>query len=222
MVLVERFRQRRQIRRATQRALIFHRIEPQLGVAAATVGTRRADDRFDDEAATGPVAVTDDAPTAAARISTTLTFRSTPRRWYRTRQAAIALAAATAVAAIAVVVLIFWRGHSASVEESPTVAPSPANSATPSAEPVPATGPPSALPPPPPPPSPAESETAPAVTGSNPYPRYAPPDDADGPEIGVTRTPVTRAPISVAPSSRPTPGTNSATPGDGRKRWRPF
>jgi len=39
----------------------------------------------------------------------------------------------------------------------------------------------------------------------------------------VTRTPVTRAPISVAPQPRQSPDNNSATPGDGRrKRWRPW
>ncbi|MGY4650871.1 hypothetical protein ACVWWN_004667 [Mycobacterium sp. URHB0021] len=93
-----------------QRTRIFHGFEPQAGVAIATGGPWRADERFDDEPATGPIAITDEAPTADVRIGTTLTFRPTPRRWYRSRRVAIALAAATAVAATAVVVLTVWRG----------------------------------------------------------------------------------------------------------------
>jgi hypothetical protein len=61
---------------------------------------------------------------------------------------------------------------------------------------VTSTGPEPPLPPPPPP------ETASSV---NPAPRYNPtyqPRPTKAPEIGVTRTPVTRAPISVAPQPR--------------------
>jgi hypothetical protein len=58
------------------------------------------------------------------------------------------------------------------------------------------TGPETPLPPPPPP------ETASPV---NTAPRYNPtyqPRPTKAPEIGVTRTPVTRLPISVAPQPR--------------------
>jgi hypothetical protein len=47
-----------------------------------------------------------------------------------------------------------------------------------------------------------------------PQPRQSAPEQSDKPEIGVTRTPVTRAPISATPPPPPKPDNNSATPGD--------
>jgi hypothetical protein len=125
-------------------------------------------------------------------------FEPPPPPWYRTKQALTAiLAASAAVAAIVVAsVLLVFRGPAHTVDEmTGSVAPT----APTSAEPVPeatSAEPPPALPPPPPP------ETASSV---NAPPRYNPtyrPRPSKAPEIGVTRTPVTRAPISVAPQPR--------------------
>jgi hypothetical protein len=123
-------------------------------------------------------------------------FEPAPPPWYRTKQALTAIiAASVAVAAIVVSgVLLVFRGPANTVDEvtssvtptAPTSAPVPVAT---SAEP----GPP--LPPPPP-------DTASPV---NTAPRYNPtyqPRPTKAPEIGVTRTPVTRLPISVAPQPR--------------------
>jgi hypothetical protein len=126
-------------------------------------------------------------------------FEPTPIPWYRTRQATAALVA-TAAAVVAIVVsgvLLVFRGP-IDVNESTTVTPTAPTSA-PQAPVASTAAPPPELPPPPPPPPSAEQvDPAPTV-------RYRPtvqPRPTKQPEIGVTRTPATRSPISVAPQPR--------------------
>jgi hypothetical protein len=141
----------------------------------------------------------DDFPQDTGRFDAfndnTWSFRPAPMPWYRTKQALTAIIAASAAVAAIVVsgVLLVFRGPANTVDEmTSSVTPT----APTSSEPVPvatSAGPP--LPPPPP-------ETASPV---NTAPRYSPtypPRPTKAPEIGVTRTPVTRLPISVAPQRR--------------------
>ena len=136
----------------------------------------------------------------------TWSFKPAPTPWYRTRQAATVIVAASAAVAAIVVsgVLLVVRGQSETVNEvtssvTPTVTPTAPTSAAPvqvaSSE---APSPPASPPPPPPPPPPPAETAAPPV---NPAPNYqAPrvqPRQTKGPEINVTR-----APISVAPQQR--------------------
>jgi len=273
---VDRLVQRRQIRRATEQALISSVFDG-LGISAAQEGAaaaesdRGVDQLWDDphdgggwdeqEPVTGPILVgevhdslqdhPDDSswedpdesprnpygvPLRDARsgvpVSSTLSFRSKAQPWYRTKRAVIALVVGAVAAFVVIGVLVLLRSPAADVEESTTVAPSAPTSATPaltSAPPSPSSlppAPPSAPPPPPPPPPPsaAEIDTGSVVTGADEWQPSAPSSQTDMPEIGVTRTPVTRAPISATPPPPPDPGTNSATPGDGRKRggWGPW
>ena len=121
-------------------------------------------------------------------------FEPAPPPWYRTKRALTAIIAASAAVAAIVVsgVLLVFRGPADTVDEvtssvtptAPTSAPVPVAT---SAEPEPP------LPPP---------ETASPV---NTAPRYNPthqPRPTKAPEIDVTRTPVTRLPISVSPQPR--------------------
>jgi len=128
---------------------------------------------------------------------TTWSFTPAPTPWYSSKQALTAIIAASAAVAAIVVsgVLLVFRGPANTVDEmTSSVTPT----APTSAEPVPvatSAGPEPPLPPPPP-------ETASPV---NTAPRYNPtyqPRPTKAPEIGVTRTPVTRLPISVAPQPR--------------------
>ncbi|MDT5106752.1 MAG: hypothetical protein QOI25_4265 [Mycobacterium sp.] len=101
----------------------------------------------------------------------------------------------------------------------------------PSAEPAPsspapalstAIAPPPPLLPPPPPPTSAQQITPPAPTRGY-TPRRSAPPQSDMPEIGVTRTPVTRAPMSATPPPPPSPDRNSSKPGDAPKGgWGPW
>jgi cell division septation protein DedD len=124
----------------------------------------------------------------------TWSFRPAPMPWYRTKQALTAIIAASAAVAAIVVsgVLLVFRGPANTVDKvTSSVTPT-----APTSAPVAVAT--SAEPPPPPPPP----ETASAV---NTAPRYNPtyqPRPTKAPEIGVTRTPVTRLPISVAPQPR--------------------
>jgi hypothetical protein len=128
--------------------------------------------------------------------NSTWSFKPAPPPWYRTKQALTAMVAASAavVAMVVAGVLLVFRGPAGTVDEVPS---SVSPTAPTSLEPVPVatnTEPPPPLPPPPPPP-----ETV------NSAPTYNPayqPRPTKAPEIGVTRTPVTRAPISVAPQPR--------------------
>jgi hypothetical protein len=148
---------------------------------------------------------------------------SRPEPWYRSKHVRTALIAA-AVAAMAVpVVLIAMRSPGTDTEESTTVSPQ-----APSSEPAPTSAaptlspslqsrpaPPPPPPPPPPPAPPADTGSAPVITRQDPQPRQIAPEQTEKPEIGVTRTPATRAPISATPPSPPPPARNSGTPGDG-------
>jgi hypothetical protein len=133
-------------------------------------------------------------------FNNTWSFTPPPTPWYRTKQALTAIIAATAAIAAIVVsgVLLVFRG-SDSVDQVTSVTPT----APPSAEPVPvatSAAPEQSLPlPPPPPPPETASPVNTAPNSSNPA---VGPRPTKEPEIGVTRTPVTRAPISVAPQPR--------------------
>jgi hypothetical protein len=116
--------------------------------------------------------------------------------WYRTRQATVALVAAAVAAAAIVVsgVLLLLRDSSpADAPGSTTTSPSP-SATSPLPSPSLRVGVPPAPPGPPPPP-----EETPQAPVYRPTHR---PTETKKPEIGVTRTPVTRSPISVAPQPR--------------------
>jgi hypothetical protein len=153
-----------------------------------------------------------------ASNTSTLTFRSPPAPWYRTKQATIAMIAAVAVP----VVVLLWPSSTATGPSEPTsVAPQASMSVQPppsSAHPTPINAPPP-LPPPPPPlplPPPAEDTgSAPAV--SQPEWTRSAPEPTRKPEIGVTRAPISVAPVPRQPQDSATPGDGS--PG-GRRGWR--
>ncbi len=152
----------------------------------------------------------------------TWSFKPAPTPWYRTKQALTAIIAASAAVAAIVVsgVLLVFRGPAGTVDEvTSSVTPTAPTSAQPapvatSAAPEPPAPPEPPLPPlePPLPPlepplPPLEPPPPPPETASpiNTAPRYNPtyqPRPTKAPEIGVTRTPVTREPISVAPQPR--------------------
>jgi hypothetical protein len=146
-----------------------------------------------------------------------------PQPWYRKKYVKTGLVAA-ATAAIAVpLVLLVVRSLASGAEESttvPTTAPTSAQPAPTSAAPALSTAKPSAPAPPPPPPPPPPAPPPPEQTNPAPviqqYPqqRQTAPDQTDKPEIGVTRTPATRAPISAKPPAPPPPARDSRTPGD--------
>jgi len=144
----------------------------------------------------------------------TLTFRAPPAPWYRTKQATIVLiASASAAVAGSIVMLVPPDGPATGPEQSTSVAPQ----ASTTAQPAPSSASPTPINPAPPLPPPTE-DTGSADT--QPWTRPAAPEPTQKPDVGVTRTPVTRAPISVAPQPRTPTENNSATPGDGRrKRW---
>jgi hypothetical protein len=118
--------------------------------------------------------------------------------WYRSPQSRTLLVlSAAAVSAIVISVSLLVFRHPAVSGES-----TPVDSTTPVTTPLatairsepPAPPPP---PPPPPPPEPPAATQAPAVIRPTVRPK-----PTSKPEIGVTRTPVTRQPISVAPQPR--------------------
>ncbi len=118
--------------------------------------------------------------------------------WYRSRQArTLLVVSGVALSAIVVsVVLLAVRGTPTEDKPRPaattTAVTTPLATATSEAPPPP----PPPLPPPPPP-QPAPVNDAPAVVRPTVAPR-----PTKSPELGVTRTPVTRHPISVAPQPR--------------------
>jgi hypothetical protein len=117
--------------------------------------------------------------------------------WYRSAQSrTLMIASATALSAIVIsLVLLVFRDSSAGEESAPvesTTAVTTPLASTTSERPAP---PPP--PPPPPPPEPSAVNEAPAVPRPSVRPRQT-----KKPEIGVTRTPATRQPISVAPQPR--------------------
>jgi hypothetical protein len=134
----------------------------------------------------------------------TWSFKPAPTPWYRTKQALIAIIAASAAVAAIVVsgVLLVFRGPAGTVDDGPggtvdEVTSSVTPTAPTSAQPAPvatSAAPEPPLPPPPPPPP----ETASPVNTAPTYeaPRVQP-RQTKGPEINVTRSP-----ISVAPQPR--------------------
>jgi len=128
----------------------------------------------------------------------TWSFKPAPTQWYRTKPALTAIVAASAAVAAIVVsgVLLVFRGPASTVDG---VTSSVTPTAPTSAAPVPAAT--SAEPPPPLPPPPPPETASPVNTAPRQNPAYQP-RPTKAPEIGVTRTPVTREPISVAPQPR--------------------
>jgi hypothetical protein len=125
-------------------------------------------------------------------------FTPAPTPWYRTRQAVTAIiAASTAMAAIVVAtVLLVFRGQGDTADEvKSSVTPTAPTSAAPSRVAS------SEVPPPPPPPPPPPETASPVHTAPTYNPTYRPRPTKE-PEIGVTRTPTIRSPISVAPQPR--------------------
>jgi hypothetical protein len=127
-------------------------------------------------------------------------FTPAPTPWYRTRQAVTAIIAASAALVAIVVsgVLLVFRGPGSTVDQvtssvTPTAPTSAAPVQVPSSEAPP--------PPPPPPPPPTETVASPKNTPPRSNPTYQQ-RPSKAPEIGVTRTPITRSPISVAPQPR--------------------
>ncbi|OBF89408.1 hypothetical protein A5790_20680 [Mycobacterium sp. 852002-51152_SCH6134967] len=129
-------------------------------------------------------------------------FEPAPPPWYRTkRNLSILIAAAIAAVALvvsAVLLVLQSPGESADQESEPvrptvqTTAPARTQSQSPS------TPPPSPRPAPPPRVQTSAAPVAPPPPATN-RPRTPPTRAGRDPEIGVTRTPVTRSPISVAP-----------------------
>jgi hypothetical protein len=199
---VDRLVQRRHIRRATEQALLIPLREQHVEAEA-------------DEPITGPIFAGgtwwefagDDRPQvppgwqavgrhavgrqAVGRqaITDTLTFRSTPRPWYRTRQTMIAVIAALAVAMVVWVVLVALRSPAAPSEQPRTTVTSPTPAPTSvqlSPNSIPPVVPP-VVPPPPPPPPPPSAEQAPVLTGSNPAPRFGSVPDREASDRGDPR-----------------------------------
>jgi hypothetical protein len=130
----------------------------------------------------------------------TWSFKPAPTPWYRTRQAMTAIVAASAaVAAIVVsgVLLVFrgsegtYNGNTSSVTPTAPTSVAPIQVASSELSP----------PQPPPPPPPTGTVASPVDPGGGSNSTYQPPT-TKAPEIGVTRTPITRLPISVAPQQR--------------------
>jgi hypothetical protein len=140
----------------------------------------------------------DDSPNGSGHFDAfndnTWRFKPAPPPWYRTKKSVTAIVAASAAVAAIVVsgVLLVFRGPANTVDEvTSSVTPT-----APTSAPVPVATSPGPEPPLPPPETASEVNTA---------PRYNPtyqPRPTKMPEIGVTRTPVTRLPISVAPQPR--------------------
>jgi hypothetical protein len=127
--------------------------------------------------------------------ASTWNFKPAPPPWYDSTQAKLAIAAVSlaAVALVVSIVLLLFQGSSGEDSEpSPTTTTAPTTTTVSSEAPPP--------PPPPPPPTSQTPEQAPVIV----RPRQ-PTRQSNKPEIGVTRTPVTRSPISVSPQR---PGAN--------------
>ncbi|MGX9675334.1 hypothetical protein [Mycobacterium sp. HM-7] len=121
-------------------------------------------------------------------------FRETPPPWYRRKDARLLLiVVAVAVVALVVSLVVLATRRDSGSEQAP-VEPAPTTTTTTTTTPVPtSTSTPSPLPPPPPPAEPPPVEHAPAA----PAPAGPPTPTARGPEINVTRMP-----MSVAPTPR--------------------
>jgi hypothetical protein len=160
---------------------------------------------------------------ATAPAFTTLTFRVRPDPWYRTNAAKLALVVLGLAAAVASLVVLLWPSSTpepqpqdaGSSAPAPSPTASPTQSAPTSAQLPPPPAPPIGPPPggPPPPPAPSADQMAPPASP----PAYYPPQ-YDEPTQKKPETDVTRAPISVAPTVKPSAPSGSATPGDAPKR----
>jgi len=142
-------------------------------------------------------------------------YRSPP--WYQSKRAFAVLAVAVIVALAVWGIVGVLRSPAEDGSDSPAE-PAPTGETVPATAPVEVSrgDPIEAVPPPPPAPPTAERLDPPAGrSGQWPRPRPSRPDAK--PEIGVTRTPATRAPISVAPTPRQAPGSDSSKPGDAPK-----
>jgi hypothetical protein len=130
----------------------------------------------------------------------TWSFQPAPTPWYRTRQAMGAMIAASAAVVAIVVsgVLLVFRGP---VETVNHVTSSVTPTAPTSAEPIQVASSSVATEPSHPPPPPPESIASPVNPPPSPNSTYAP-QPTKAPEVNVTRTPITRQPISVAPQPR--------------------
>jgi hypothetical protein len=136
--------------------------------------------------------------------SNTWYFEPAPAPWYRRKQALIALmATATAAAALVVAAVLLVFRSPADVEDVRTSVTETAPTTAVSTELATSSQPAPAPPPPPPETSAAPVDPGPAETIR---PRSPSTRSTKEPEIGVTRTPVTRSPFSVAPKR---PGTAS-------------
>lgn len=127
-----------------------------------------------------------------------LEIKPAPVPWYRTGPAMFALGALglALVAMVVAAVLLVSRDSLGPADVEPPLTPITSAQPTPSrtsTTPSPSTT--SATPSP----SPSSSSEPPPPPASQP----ASPPDSDGPEINVTRTPVTRSPISVQPTVPP-------------------
>lgn len=214
--------ERRTIRRVAEEAMA----DPRLGLPAkfaqqsdelppGFAGRPVRDTYAEADVDSGPVATY--APHPMSRpTSTQLQFRLRATPWYRSKGAKLALVVVGMIAAIVSIVLLLWPDSSSAPQDSgPTTAPAPSPSApattAPSASLAPPAPPSVLLPPPPPPPPPAESSAPPpaAPPRYNQQPRYNPPAPSNKPEIGVTR-----APMSVSPTVKPSPGYQKPGPGE--------
>jgi hypothetical protein len=136
---------------------------------------------------------------------------------YRSKRVLAGVGAAVVAALAVTVVVVVLRSPAADVDESTSVSPTNPTTAPPapsSVAPELTSAPPPPLPPPPPPPPPPEDVNAPPATRGYIPPRQSSPSESDMPEIGVTRTPVTRKPMSATPPPPRAPDRNSSTPGD--------
>jgi hypothetical protein len=129
----------------------------------------------------------------------TWSFRPAPTPWYRTKQAMTAIVAASAAVAAIVVsgVLLVFRGSDSTMNDNSSVTPT----APTSVAPVQVASSQAPPPEPPPPPPPTETVASPVNPGPGSNSTYGP-QPTKAPEIGVTRTPITRLPLSVAPQQR--------------------
>jgi hypothetical protein len=128
----------------------------------------------------------------------TWSFAPAPTPWYRTGPAVTAIIAASAAMVAIVVsgVLLVFRGPASTVDQvTSSVTPTAPTSAAP-VQVASSEQPPPPAPPPPPPPSETQASQVNTAPGNNPVIESRP---TKAPEIGVTRTPITRYPISVAP-----------------------
>ncbi|MBI3224935.1 MAG: hypothetical protein HYZ39_07745 [Mycolicibacterium cosmeticum] len=167
---------------------------PAFGIVSSTSGPRHA------------------APEAAAAFQWSLQPRRPKPR--HGRRAAIAALVALAVA---VPVAFLVMRDPAPIPDPRTPVPTPTTAT--SAPVAVSTAPPA----PPAVPDPVPAQEVPALTVQPTYQARRPePSRQRKPEIGVTRTPVTRTPISAVAPTPPTTGRNSSTPGDEPGGWGPW